>query len=736
MDWQALEKKVRWLASSKWGRTAGPKMINGIHFDCVLEINDRHWVLIEVTKSNTLSKLREDLAKFVLAAPVLLQDRIYTECFFISADRLSDELRHTADSNYVTAFTPQEFEGYVFNYQSYAHYRINKGFGSAVDPKTGEPDQRKYTSVTYRLDKDNSQIGLKDIAGMLSQGRSIILLGDYGTGKSRLVKELFEQYRESFSNQLRYMIAIDLRHCWGVKRGAEMVRRHFDDLGISQMGDDFLKLSPNGKITWLFDGFDELGINSWSSDQSKIEELRMEALAPFRELSSSRGSNFVVSGRPHYFNSDKEMLACLGVRKEEVVVVHCKEEFTENEMRSFFGDSTWVFPSWLPKRPLMASILGDSGQRQDFMENESDSEYKFWSIFFEYLSVREVGIQRSLDSQVWSKILTQLGRIARTKANDYGPLTQQEISDSYRLVVGREPDANSQQVLQRLPCLGRYEAESDNRVFVDPYILNGIKGEDIYNIVAEGERVTDGSWKHPTNEFGIRIAYNKFLSTQSASLILPYLRMRAKANSSGILNGDILALLLASEHEGPINCVIDNAHIVDLNLAERTIGSLTVRDSLIDNLHVGGESFTNVSFEGCIIKRVHGIGNISQASTWLHESNDIDQFDELTNSSSILHANLKPGQKILLIIIQRLFFQPGSGRKERALFRGLGEFKSDKIIRALLREMLHDDLIEEKQGDEGALYIPNRKHSRRMAEIKNSQLSSNDPLWLTASSFD
>ncbi|WP_438284417.1 hypothetical protein [Pseudomonas alabamensis] len=735
MEWQALEKKVRWLASSKWGRPATSKQINGIHFDCVLEINPRHWVLIEITKENTLLKLRQDLAKFTLAAPSLLQQRIYVECFFISYEKLSDELRSTAEANYVTAYTPEEFEGYIFDYQGYSHHRMSRGFGSAVDPKTGEPDQREYTSVTYRLQKDNSQISLKDIADILSQGRSIVLLGDYGTGKSRLIKELFEQFRGKFSDDLKYMIAIDLRHCWGVKRGTEMLRRHFDDLGISAMGDELIKLAPNGKVTWLFDGFDELGLNSWSSDQSKIEELRFEALLPFRELSSTRGSNFIVSGRSHYFNSEKEMLSCLGVKANEVVVIHCKEEFSDAEIHNFFGDASLVFPHWLPKRPLMASVLGDMPQKQAVVADENDSEYKFWSVFFEFLAVREVGIHKSLDSLVWSKILTQLGRISRGKGNDYGPLTQEEISESYRFVVGKDPDNNSQQILQRLPCLGRYEAESENRVFVDPYILNGIKGEDLYGIVSDNETVSDGNWKHPTNGFGVRIAAHKFMSAQSSSLILPYLRSRSKGNKSGILNGDLLSLLLATDHEGSINCEIDNTHIVNLDFSEKTLAGLDIKNSFIDNLHAGGEDFNNVSLADCIIKKVSGIGSISQASGWLHESNEIEAFEELTNSSSILHTNLKVGQKILLIIIQRLFFQPGSGRKERSLFRGLGEYKSEKVIRAILREMLNDDLIEEKQGAEGILYIPNRKYSKRMGEIRHSQLSSNDPLWLKASSF-
>ena len=207
MHWKTLEEKVRALASLKWGRPATAAMINNVHFDCVLEVTEKHHIIIEVSKSNTIGKLREDLAKFSSIDNYLWHKRIFCEYFFVSDNGLSDEFRGTAKGNNVTAYTLTEFETFVLDYNKYVHFRKGKGFGSAVDPHTGEPDTKDYIKVRYQNTRTNKDVSIDDIANMLKQGRSIILTGDYGTGKSRLIKELFELSSSSFVDNLNYPIA-------------------------------------------------------------------------------------------------------------------------------------------------------------------------------------------------------------------------------------------------------------------------------------------------------------------------------------------------------------------------------------------------------------------------------------------------------------------------------------------------------------------------------------------------
>ena len=738
MDWKNLENKVRSLASSKWGRTATATMINAVHFDCVVEISEKHYVVIEVSKSKTIEKLRTDLAKFASIDNYLWNQRIFCEFYFVADKSLSDEFRTTAKGNNVTAYSLEEFETFIFDYKSYIHHRLKNGFGSAVDPDTGEPDQKGYIKVRYHNSRTNLEISLEDIESMLSQGRSIILTGDYGTGKSRLIKELFSTSSKSFCRELNYPIAVDLRACWGVKRGLELIRRHFDDLGLTEMADNIIKIMPDGKITWLFDGFDELGLQAWSSDPRKMQELRKEALLPIKELLKSKKNSFLITGRSYYFNSDDEMLECLGVRKEDVTIVHCKEEFSPEEFNQYFGNSSIDFPNWLPRRPLVAYMLGrlEPANLKKYTSEDNDSEYKFWDLFFKTLGQRESGISSSLDGTVILSVLKTLSRMCRSKNMPNGPITADNISVAFKNVTDMTPDASSLQMLQRLPCLGRFETGSEDRVFVDAYVLDGIRGEDLTDIITNNQlQLDDRGWKHPAGAFGVGVTTYNLDRLHSKNLVLQHLRARSKTISNGILNGDLLSILLSTDHSGPINCEISNTHIIDLNLSEKTIKGLHISQSLIDNIFAGGEELTDVTISDSHVGNIVGVGSRIQIENWLHDTTSVDKFDEISNSSSILNSNLSNAQKILLILIQRLFFQPGAGRKERALFRGLGEIKDSRISKEIIRLMKAEDLLSEHQGNEGVVYLPNRKEMGRMRKIKDSQLSSDDSLWKLACSL-
>ena len=588
MHWKTLEEKVRALASLKWGRPATAAMINNVHFDCVLEVTEKHHIIIEVSKSNTIGKLREDLAKFSSIDNYLWHKRIFCEYFFVSDNGLSDEFRGTAKGNNVTAYTLTEFETFVLDYNKYVHFRKGKGFGSAVDPHTGEPDTKDYIKVRYQNTRTNKDVSIDDIANMLKQGRSIILTGDYGTGKSRLIKELFELSSSSFVDNLNYPIAVDLRSCWGVKRGLELVRRHFDDLGLSDMADSIIRVMPTGNVTWLFDGFDELGLQAWSNDPRKMQELRKEALLPIKELLKSKKNSFLITGRSYYFNSDSEMLDCLGIREADVTVINCKEEFSQAEFQQYFKTENLAFPDWLPKRPLVAYMLGrlDKNSFITHADRDSDSEFQFWGLFFAMLGQRESGINNSLDSQVILSVLKRLARTCREKNMPNGPITVENISESFKSVTNMAPDASSLQMLQRLPCLGRFESGSENRVFVDEYVLDGIRGEDVADIITSGQLdIDDRGWKHPINSFGAGVASHNIEKLQSKNLTLQYLRSRSKLNDSGILNGDVLSILLNSDHSGSVNCSISNTHILNIDLSEKNLRSLHIEQSLIDNIY-------------------------------------------------------------------------------------------------------------------------------------------------------
>jgi ABC-type dipeptide/oligopeptide/nickel transport system ATPase component len=113
--------------------------------------------------------------------------------------------------------------------------------------------------VRYRLDNGSPEYGTKEIADRLREGRHVVLLGEYGSGKSRCVREIFRHLAESTNTDFCHPLAIDLREAWGLKRWTELIRRHFEDLGLEAICNNAIKAFNAGSVAILLDGFDELG---------------------------------------------------------------------------------------------------------------------------------------------------------------------------------------------------------------------------------------------------------------------------------------------------------------------------------------------------------------------------------------------------------------------------------------------------------------------------------------------
>lgn len=95
--------------------------------------------------------------------------------------------------------------------------------------------------------------------------------GDFGLGKSRCVKEIFDRLIEQWIDN-PYCIANNLRDHWGAKRAQEILLRHFEDMGMNNS--NILQAFDSDNFVYLLDGFDEIGTQSWSSDIQRMQHIR------------------------------------------------------------------------------------------------------------------------------------------------------------------------------------------------------------------------------------------------------------------------------------------------------------------------------------------------------------------------------------------------------------------------------------------------------------------------------
>jgi hypothetical protein len=737
MKWNDFENHVRTVASYLWDVDAKPEVINGVRVDCVLKKSVDHWIIIEITQEESLEKFRTDLGKFAALRQFLFSQDIYSELFFISEQKPPPSVYETGRGNKITVFSLEEFDSTFFDYRRYHYARLQRRFGSAVDPVTGDKDTTKYIPVQYYDTRSGKPYSLKDIAWLLQQSRRVVLLGSYGTGKSRCIQELFSSFKEPQTEKPFFPLSIDLRDNWGTKRGHEIIRRHFDDLGLSSLADNVIKIYPKGSVAFLLDGLDEIGSQAWSDNPARLKDIRADSLLGVKDLVLNAKGGVLITGREHYFNTEKEMYSCLGLREESTMVLKCADEFTIGEMQSylaqFYPDAK--LPPWLPRRPLICQVISKlSPTTINAILSERTGEIDFWHALITSISERESRIHIALDAMTIRRVLRRLARVTRNKPQDIGPLSTGEINKAFEEVTGHMPVDESAVMLQRLPALGRLSSETTDRQFVDYYILDGLRAEDVIEEVLErqpAESVALHSvWANPLRTFGLSLLSKDMTTMGGFGGYMQYLKSSA-LHPNKIIAGDILAAFLISSdkpHDFQ-GFTLADSHISYLDLSNSPIKNLSIKNTVIDTIDISDCTVSDVLIESCLVDHIVGISAARGLPAWIVDT-QIERFESVSTVSRIRQAELSPEQRIFVIIVKKLFFQPGAGRQEEALLRGLGEATDKKAAERIMKTLMHEEIICRFKGAEGWVYKPNRQNTRRMGAILTELTLSKDPLWI------
>jgi len=230
-----FETEVKRVASAMWPveRGGGSEIIGGTQIDAVYRTEDiAH--LIECTIERSASKVREDVNKLVEARGEEEKAGRLCKCWMIVLDEPTPEQRTIAKSRVVTLLSIEEFARKLINKDEYIRLRMNHPFGSVADPVSGETG---FNSVQYfpqyaRDIKNGQTLKITDIVQALWNGETICLLGDFGSGKSVSIREVFKLIARQGNPSSPIPICINLREHWGQPDTSEVLLRHARILGI------------------------------------------------------------------------------------------------------------------------------------------------------------------------------------------------------------------------------------------------------------------------------------------------------------------------------------------------------------------------------------------------------------------------------------------------------------------------------------------------------------------------
>ncbi|MBF0212115.1 MAG: hypothetical protein HQM00_00980 [Magnetococcales bacterium] len=741
-SWRSLENAVRKIASTKWGVNANAEHLGGIDFDAVLRPSADHLILIEVTENDRLSNVRDNISKINSFRHSMLAEGVYCKAYILLEDVPTNSMIETARQNKITICSLSDFADEFFNFSSYVMYRTQQPFGSALNPFTGMPDSLKYVSVSYTSPKLSFD-ALK-ISEELVNGEHVLLVGDYGTGKSRCVKEVFDILTVKNKQIGRSVFAINLRDHWGAKTASEIIAGHLEEIGLSEQVDNAMRIINSGGVILLLDGIDEVGAQVFGSSWENRRTLRRSALEGVRKLINKNKGGILVTSRSHYFDSDEEMIASIGLKDDKVKVVVCPEEFSDSQAKEYLAqiNVNAPVPDWLPRKPLVFQVI--STIETDLANNillSHDGEFSFWGKFITTICEREAKIHGSLQANAVQQILIILAEITRNGGAYLGKLSVKDIREAYERAIGETPDQAGELMLMRLCSLGRIGPESPERQFVDEYIVDGLRAESLVNIIDKQEKsIINKQWKQPLMKLGWNLLLDSLQNSYLVKKVLFESYLKKLAGGSNIQAYCEIFSVLASVKGDTLkpHITLDGCDIYCLVVGERQLSDVNIKRSYIRNFNLLPEvesKKSRIKVDDCQIIEIYGISSDEGLPDWISNT-EVEKYDSLSNAKKIRNSELSSAHRLFLSVIHKIFFQPGAGREERSLFKGgFGGEYSNKTLSKILSTLHSEGLIEKIPGDDGNIYKPVRRYSRRMALIKSQLALSADPLWEKVSEF-
>ncbi|RYG88850.1 MAG: hypothetical protein EON59_03115 [Alphaproteobacteria bacterium] len=734
IKWQELERLVRAVAEAKFGATARAEDIAGVKCDCVIRLNDGSVVLIEISKESSLDKLRTDLAKFGMLRPHFFQQNIFPKCYFITEADPTPAMVASGQGNFVQVLSIAQFFDSLLGLHRYAHSRMRVPFGSAVNLYSGEPDKTRYVPVTY-VSGNGEGYTVERIAAELVAGRTIVLLGDYGSGKSRCTQEVFEALLKGQLDHFRNPIAINLRENWGLKRAQEVLTRHFTDLGLTDVLEQALKVAYSHATLYLLDGFDEIGAQTWSDDPTKLVEIRRQSLVGVRDLMVQAKGGILITGREHYFNDDAELVTCLGLDRKNPLFLRCNEQLSDAQFSELLGRTQTNLPPWVPKKPLIANIARDiEAATLDSLLATSSGEVDFWGLLIDAFCEREARINPILDATIIRSLFGKIGRLTRTTKTPFGPISIKQITEAFEQTTGRPPTDESAIVLQRLPGLSRIGAESLDRQFADMFILDGLKAEDAVELLEQGASAElQDNWVNPVGEFGTYFISSKLGTVQYSGLAVAFIK-RHNAVRNKVLLSDLLSGLfhLDSPQVDFGGYSFEGGKFFHVVVAGTAVRNLALFDCQFDHLDITDAEPTKVTFSECVVVRLAGVTAKEHSPSWFTNCL-VDVFQSIGTLADIREAGLTVAQTFLLSSLRKLFLQPGGGRRESSMYKGYGDSTTKKTCEKVIALLVRDGFCSKFKGQSEPIYVPERSLTGRVQAIMSQMTTSKDPLWLQAS---
>lgn len=764
----SFEANVRRVAEAVWN--LDPGTCQPAHYENDTVVRELDGIarlrdvthLIMVTTSTKLEKAKADVRKLNAAEAIERSKAPATSKWLITKDQLDAQHIEYARKSNVTVLTLEQFQRRFFDSHRYLTLRARAAFGSARDPHTDSitisehayvplPMAVTYESKSKSDDRKNSPVELQQLCNWILEGRLVVLLAPFGSGKSLTTREIFHKlaniHRNNSSSPTPFVL--NLREHWGEDYSDEILDRHARTIGYAPREDVVIAWRA-GMASLLLDGFDEVASQSIvrTDDKNFMRDARHRALKGVRDFTKKipADTGIFICGRDHYFDSYQELVNALGIVGKNYVIVTL-DEFSEDGAQEFLrrNDIHTLLPDWLPRKPLILSYLLRNQLFDAILAIDSSKGFGFaWNSFLDRICEREAGLEGAvMDPLTLRSVMERLATSVRSKTTGLGPITGTDLSEAYNIETGQAAGEGVLAQLQRLPGLTQRDSDPGSRSFVDEDMLAALQGSAFAKQVLGSFTANNKAPLAEMSDRAIAMASHLLLESQTRpetliSIVEQIFRTPKQDRISDQLAADCLtvAVNIAIDLEVPSldfrGIVIESASFGSFPLDEIVIKNIEIRNSTIREVAISTETKDGIRFNSCIISKLSGATDIEGISKNTFSSDcEIIEYDNMATNNAVLQLDIPPQIKALVTILRKLYKQSGAGRKITALSRGITQPDVLKYIDPIIHILERNKLVTIYNK----VVHPVRKQSSRVNKILSSPTISNDEIVLEVKSL-
>ena len=278
----------------------GPVKIHGAEIDLVARSLTERFsspIYIEATIEYVSNeKYGKDTTKFIL---IQAKDPS-SKCLIVSSRGFTIDVKERAIPSRIETLTYDELFQKFQNFGKYVEYITEKG-----DYAEELNQLSKVYEKAYFNDKIGKHVAVDFLNSWVQQSNPvnpwIVVVGDYGTGKTALTKYLQRHWVDNYKTNpnLPIPFRIELRE-FSKQFDERGLIHHFIDTNNLKIPIDFVfDLIRQGKVILLLDGYDEM------AQYMHVRERR-NCLTTLAKLSKD-GARGILTSRPNYFTVTEEL---------------------------------------------------------------------------------------------------------------------------------------------------------------------------------------------------------------------------------------------------------------------------------------------------------------------------------------------------------------------------------------------------------------------------------------------